>query len=339
MAVGSVIKHLTPLSLLAALLFAPPELREQYLGAEFAQTTWPTIAKPIVQALLGLGVLRTINASLNALATNNWRISSNPPGKTWDWPNEIAVVTGGCGGIGLALVAGLTAKGVRVAVLDLQDPPPAIESNPRAFFFKCDVTSLDAVAETADAVRKKMGGDPSILINNAGVARQNSILDVPESALRRVLGVNLMAMWFTTKQFLPAMIRNNKGHVVTVASLASFVALSTSIEYSATKAGALAFHEGLGCEIKNIYKAPGIKTTVVHPNFVRTPMTEPYANIIERTQRMLTVEDISRPLLEQIYSGRGGQLVMPSHLAFLSGLRGWPHWMQELLRDGIGSRQ
>lgn len=337
MALGSVVKHLTPLSLLAALLFAPPELREQYLGAEFAQTTWPTIVKPIVQTLLGLGVLRTINTSLNALATNNWRISSNPPGKTWDWANEIAVVTGGCGGIGLALVDGLTAKGVRVAVLDLQDPPPAIESNSKAFFFKCDVTSLDAVAETAGAVRKQMGGDPSILINNAGVAKANTILDVPESGLRRVLGVNLMSMWFTTKHFLPAMIRNNKGHVVTVASLASFVALATSVEYSATKAGALAFHEGLGCEIKNIYKAPGIKTTVVHPNFVRTAMTVPYADRIERAQKMLTVEDISRPLLAQIFSGRGGQLVMPSHLTFLSSLRGWPHWMQELLRDAIGA--
>lgn len=341
MAIGSIVKHLTPISLLAALLYAPPELLEQYLGSDFLQTTWPTIVKPIMQTLIGLGVVRTLNASLNALATNNWRISSTPPNnKRWDWPNEIAVVTGGCGGIGLALVEGLTAKGVRVAVLDVAAPPPALKTNAKAVYFKCDVTSLSAVAETADAVRKTMGGDPSILINNAGVAKSNSILDIAETDLRRVLGVNLLAMWFTVKQFLPAMVRNNKGHVVTVASLASFVALADSIEYSATKAGALAFHEGLACEIKNIYKAPGIVTTIAHPNFVRTPMTEPYAERIERTLRMLKIEDVSRPLLAQIFSGRGGQLVMPSSLTFLSGLRGWPSWMQEGFRDimGRGSR-
>lgn len=338
MVVSSIIKRLTPISLLAALLYAPPELLEQYLGVGFVQTTWPTYVKPILQVLVGLGVVRTINSGLNALATNNWRISSTPPGGKWDWPNEIAVVTGGCGGIGLALVEGLTAKGVRVAVLDIQDPPPSLKSNSKAFYFKCDVTSLGAVAETADAVRKELGGDPSILINNAGVAKANSILEIPESDLRKVMGVNLMAMWFTVKQFLPAMIKKNKGHVVTIASLASFVALATSIEYSATKAGALAFHEGLGCEIKNIYKAPGIVTSVVHPDFVRTAMTEPYADRIERAQPMMQISDVANPVLDQIFSGRGGQLCLPKRLTFISTLRGWPHWLQEGLRDAIGSR-
>lgn len=338
MALGSIIKRLTPISLLAALLYAPPELLEQYLGASFAQNTWPTFLKPVLQALIGLGVVRTFNAGLNALATNNWRISSAPPNGRWDWANEIAVVTGGCGGIGLALVEGLTAKGVRVAVLDIQDPPPSLKANAKAFYFKCDVTSLSSVAETADAVRKQLGGDPSILINNAGVAKANSILDIPENDLRKVLGVNLMAMWFTVKQFLPAMIKNNKGHIVTVASLASFVALATSIEYSATKAGALAFHEGLGCEIKHIYQAPGIVTTVVHPDFVRTAMTEPYAHMIEKMQPMLKISDVSNPILAQIFSGRGAQLCLPPRLTFISTLRGWPSWMQEGLRDVIGSR-
>lgn len=337
--IGSITKHLTPISLLAALLYAPPELLEQYLGRDFTQTAWPTIVKPIVQTLIGLGVARTLNAALNALATNNWRISSHPPdGKTWDWPNEIAVVTGGCGGIGLALVQGLTARGVRVAVLDVAPPPPELAANPNAVYFPCDVSaSLSGVAATADAVRTKMGGDPSILINNAGVAKTNSILEIAESDLRRVLGVNLLAMWFTVKQFLPAMVRRNKGHVVTVASLASYVALVDSVEYSATKAGALAFHEGLTSEIRNMYRAPGVVTTIVHPNFVRTAMTAPYAERIERSLKMLTIEDVTRPLLAQIFSGRGGQLVIPSHLTFLTGLRGWPNWVQEGFRDILGS--
>lgn len=338
MAIGSIIKRLTPIALLAALLYAPPEVVERYLGADFTQTTWPTIVKPIVQTLLGLGAVRTLNAALNTLATNNWRISSNPPDKTWDWPNEIAVVTGGCSGIGLALVDGLTARGVRVAVLDVADPPAALAANPRAHFFRCDVTSRGSVADAAAEVRKALGGDPTVLVNNAGLARSHTILDAPEADLRAVLGVNLLAMWFTTQAFVPAMVRGAKGHVVTVASLASFVALSTSVEYSATKAGALAFHEGLGCELRNVYQAPGVVTTVVHPNFVRTAMTAPFADRIERGGRMLTVEDVARPVLAQIFSGRGAQLVVPSHLTFVTGLRGWPNWVQEGFRDLLGRR-
>jgi NAD(P)-dependent dehydrogenase (short-subunit alcohol dehydrogenase family) len=323
-------------ALLAALLSTPTELIKQYVGADFAQTTFPHIIRPILKALVGLSIARALNKALNSLATNNWRTSSSPPVGRWEWPKEIAVVTGGCNGIGQALVEGLVARGVRVAILDVSDPPPAMRSNPKVTYFKCDVTSLQQVAETADAIRVSMGGEPTILINNAGIARFNSVLDIPEQALRQVLGVNLMALWFTTKQFLPAMIKENKGHIVTVASLASFIALPMSIEYSATKAGALAFHEGLTSEIKHLYKARGIKTSVVHPNFVRTAMTAPHAKEIERTQKMMSVEDISEPVLKQIFSGRGGQLVLPARLDVLTGIRGWPNWIQEGFRDILG---
>ncbi|KAJ0118583.1 short-chain dehydrogenase reductase 2 [Diaporthe amygdali] len=265
---ASVARTIAPVALIAALLYVPADLVEQHLGADFAQNTFPRLVQPILKALVGLGIARTLNRALNALATNNWRIFSSPLAGIWDWPKEIAVVTGGCSGIGLALVEGLAARGVRVAVLDVNEPPPAVASNPKVTYFNCDVTSLQQVAETANAIRKIMDGDPTILINNAGIARFNSVLDIPEHSLRQVVGVNLMALWFTTKQFLPAMIKNNKGHIITVASLASFVALPMSIEYSATKAGALAFHEGLACEIKHLYKARGIKTSVVHPNFL-----------------------------------------------------------------------
>ncbi|ROV93200.1 hypothetical protein VMCG_08718 [Cytospora schulzeri] len=291
------------------------------------------VFRPILKFLIGLGIVRKFNSALNSLATNHWRISSSPPAKPWDWPNEIAVVTGGCGDIGVVLVRGLTDKGVKVAVLDIADPPPAIQSNPNAFYFKCDITSSQEVSETADVIRKTMGGEPSILVNNAGIARLNLLLDISETKLRQVIGVNLMALWFTAKEFLPAMIKADRGQIVTVASLASFIPLVTSIEYSATKAGVLAFHEGLTGEIKHVYKARGVKTSIIHPDFAATAMTQPFAGNVEKTQKMMTVEDVARPVLAQIFSGRGGQLVIPASKGFASTVRGWPNWMQEGLRD------
>lgn len=327
------IKSLTPVSILVALLYAPPGLLEKYLRNNSTKIALLKKIRPWLKFLIGFGLARSLNRALNSLATNNWRISSSPPTQPWDWPHEIAVVTGGCSGIGLALVQGFTAKGVRVAVLDILEPPPAITSNSNAAYFKCDITSLQEVTETADAIRKALGGDPSILVNNAGIARFNSVLDVSENSLRQVLAVNLMSLWFTTKQFLPAMIKADKGHIVTVASLASYAPLPMSVEYGSTKAGALAFHEGLTCEIKHLHKAYGVKTTSVHPDFVRTAMTQPHADRIERSQKMLTVEDITRPVLAQIFSGRGGQLVLPASRNFVTGMRGWPNWIQEAFRD------
>ena len=145
-----------------------------------------------------------------------------------------------------------------------------------------------------------------------------------------------MSLWFTTQQFLPRMIQMNKGHVVTVASLASFVALATGADYSATKAGALAFHEALACELKHYYKAPNILTTVVHPNFVSTPLVEDFADQLKRGGvRMLTADDIAREVVRQLESRRGGQLIIPKSTAGVAGIRGWPTWLQEVLRDTV----
>jgi short-subunit dehydrogenase len=147
-----------------------------------------------------------------------------------------------------------------------------------------------------------------------------------------------MSMWFTTQQFLPSMIEHNKGHIITMASLASFLALSTAADYSATKAGALSFHESLTAEIKHQHKAPGILTTVVHPNFVKTPLTEHISGQLEKSGvQLLTSEQVADDVVDHIKSKRGGQLIIPGSISFslLSGIRGWPTWLQEVLRDAV----
>ena len=292
-----------------------------------------TTAITVLRTVVALGVLSIVNRALNTMASNSWRLRA---GKGWDWPNEIAVVTGGSSGIGKCIVERLAALGVRVAVLDIQGLPKELQGNAHIRCFHCDVTSSESVAAAADAVRREIG-HPSILINNAGVARPMPILKTNEAFLRRIMGVNLMSLWFTTQQFLPHMIQVDKGHVVTVASIASFVALATAADYSATKAGALAFHESLASEIKHQYKAPNVLTSVVHPNFVRTPLVEDFSNRLEQAGvRLLTSDLIADEIVARIKSKRGGQLVIPSSAAGISGIRGWPTWLQELVRDAVG---
>ncbi len=63
------------------------------------------------------------------------------------------------------------------------------------------------------------------------------------------------------KEFIPAMIKKNHGHVVTIASMASYVVHARNVDYACTKASAVAFHEGLSSELKNRYNAPSVRTT------------------------------------------------------------------------------
>ncbi|KAI0118238.1 hypothetical protein GGR51DRAFT_207881 [Nemania sp. FL0031] len=290
-------------------------------------------ATTVLRVIFALGIVGRLNRTLNTLATNSWRLRAS---KGWDWPNEVAVVTGGSSGIGRLIVEKLAALGVRIAVLDLQNLPEGMKNDKRIHFFKCDVTSSESVAKAAEAIREELG-HPSILINNAGITSIFPILEIPESHLRKTFGVNTLSHWFTAQQFIPHMIEMNKGHVVTVASIASFVALPTSAHYSASKASALSFHESLTCELRHCHKAPNVLTTVVHPSFVRTPLIKDFVGHLEQSNlHMLTPDDVAAPIVARIKSRRGGQLMVPGWASPVAGIKSWPIWIQEILQDGLG---
>lgn len=321
-------------SALGFLAYGPPRLvskvTEMQLIKSFVGIHGLKVAPRV---LLGLGIGRVLNKLLNIRASNNWRLRAH---NGWRWGEEIAVITGGCSGIGKVTVLGLVRKGVRVAILDVADLPPDLARLRTVYYFKCDITSPEAVRNAAKKIRETLG-HPSILINNAGLANSASILDSNMDRVNKLFQVNLISHWYTVKEFLPTMVLRNKGHIVTIASVASFVALPTAVEYSASKAAVLSFHEGLASEIKHIYKAPGVMTTVVHPVFVKTNMTTPMKEEIEtRSGKMMEPEDVSEAVLNQIYSCRGAQVFVPPRISWLSGLRGFPNWLQETLRDTAG---
>lgn len=107
---------------------------------------------------------------------------------------------------------------------------------------------------------RKDHGDATVLINNAGVGAGGTILDKSDDQIRLTMDVNTMSHFWTVKEFLPSMIQKDHGHVVTVASMASFVGVGEITDYSCSKAAALAFHEGLTQEIRHWYGSKRIRT-------------------------------------------------------------------------------
>jgi all-trans-retinol dehydrogenase (NAD+) len=132
-------------------------------------------------------------------------------------------------------------------------------AGPNVSFYKCDVSSSSDINKAAVEIRKQFG-EPTVLINNAGIGFGETILGASEARIQAVINVNLLAHFYTVREFLPSMVKKNKGHVVTVASMASLVTIASNVDYSCTKAAVLAFHEGLRQELDYRYDARLVRT-------------------------------------------------------------------------------
>ncbi|GLB04415.1 hypothetical protein AtubIFM57258_010381 [Aspergillus tubingensis] len=315
--------------------FIPPVVHEwtQTALANLPPPAQQALLHPLVPkalaAILAFTALRQTNRALNSLSLSNFST------RKWDNARELVLLTGGCSGIGKQVMTELSSQGAKVIILDISEP--TFKLPPNVHFYKADITSSAALHPVAEQIRREHG-HPTVLVNNAGVANDATILDEPEAKIRQTFEVNTISHFLTVKEFLPAMIERNHGHVVTVASQASFMSLGEIVDYSCSKASALAFHEGLGQELKYWHKTTGVKTSVVHPLWVRTPMIQQLTDAgKEFKQPVLTVERVGSTIAKQIISGKSGQLVLPESLWWISLVRAWPTWLQETAR-GLASK-
>lgn len=235
------------------------DLIHQYSETALARLPPPAqqlLRVPLIQkalaVVIALGALRSINKTLSQWTLNNWTRSER-----WQPARELILLTGGCSGIGKQVMEDLARTGVRVVILDINEPTFPLPAN--VTFYQADITSSAHIAEVGKSIRSDHG-EPTVLVNNAGVGHDGTILEEPESKIRQTFEVNTLSHFLMVKEFLPAMVRANHGHVVTIASMASFVALGEMADYCCSKASAMAFHESLRQELRYWYNAPGVRT-------------------------------------------------------------------------------
>ncbi|KAF3905922.1 hypothetical protein ABW21_db0200630 [Orbilia brochopaga] len=279
-----------------------------------------------IRRFLVWGVVYRINRHLSRGAQNNWIKDYS-----WNWNKEIAVVTGGSGGIGGLVVKGLAERGIKVVVLDVidltYDAPESVQ------FYKCDVTSTSRIAEVAEEIRANVG-NPTIIVNNAGVARGGTLLDATEKDVRFTFDVNILAHFWILKEFLPSIVKNDHGHIVTVASVAGYQTAPQMVDYAATKAAAISFHEGVTLELKHRYNAKKVRTTLVTQGLTKTPLFEGFENRSTFLFPEQHPETVAEGIVDQILSGEGDHLIFPKSYGMLPGMRGRPAWMQVFLSNG-----
>jgi 3-oxoacyl-[acyl-carrier protein] reductase len=211
---------------------------------------------------------------------------------------EIALVTGASRGIGAAIASELAARGARVfGTATSAAGAAAIDERIGAGAgIVLDVRDAEAV-NAALATVKERAGDPGILVNNAGITRDNLLLRMSEEEWEDVLATDLTSVFRLCKAALRGMTRARKGRIINVASVVGVTGNPGQCNYAAAKAGIVGFSKSLAREVAS----RNITVNVVAPGFIETDMTRALDDA-QRTaladriplQRLGTPEDIAQ---------------------------------------------
>jgi 3-oxoacyl-[acyl-carrier protein] reductase len=217
-------------------------------------------------------------------------------------PQRIAIVTGAARGIGAATARRLAADGMAVAVLDLNESDctgtvKEIENaGGRALAVSADVSKSDQVEAAVERVANELGA-PTVLVNNAGIIRDNLLFKMTEADWDAVLGVHLKGAFLMTRAAQKYMTEAKWGRIVNLSS-SSALGNRGQVNYSAAKAGMQGFTKTLAIELGKF----GVTANVVAPGFIATDMT---AATAERMK--MSFEDFQKAAATQIPVQRVGQ--------------------------------
>ncbi|CCI51345.1 3-oxoacyl-ACP reductase [Nostocoides jenkinsii] len=200
---------------------------------------------------------------------------------------KVAVVTGGCSGIGLATVRRFAEEGAKVVIADLNDDLGAqLAEELGGTYVHCNVADK-AEVDNLFKVAFDTYGRIDIAFNNAGISppEDDSILDTDLEAWDKVQLVNLTSVYLCCKAVLPYMLEQKSGSIINTASFVAILGAATSqISYSASKGGVLSMTRELGVQ----FAREGIRVNALCPGPVNTPLLkELFAKDAERAARRL----------------------------------------------------
>jgi 3-oxoacyl-[acyl-carrier protein] reductase len=190
----------------------------------------------------------------------------------FDLTGRGALVTGASGGIGEAIARALHVKGAKVALSGTNREKLerlAGDLKEHVFILPCDLGDRAAVAKLAGDAEKALGS-LDILINNAGVTRDNLFMMMKDDEWDRVLSVNLTAAFTLSKAAIRNMMRRRFGRIVNITSISGIIGNPGQANYAASKAGLIGMTKSMAREVAS----RGITANCIAPGFIKTAMTD-----------------------------------------------------------------
>lgn len=210
--------------------------------------------------------------------------SGEPSAEGGRTPRRVALVTGGSRGIGRAVALKLGAAGYAVGVNFLRSSEAAGEvvklvqqSGGEAVVVGGDVSVESDVQQVVTATEKTLG-PISVLVNNAGITDDNLLMRISADSFDRVIATNLRSAFLCSKAVLRGMLRQKRGRIVMVSSVAGVAGNQGQANYAAAKAGLIGLTKSIAKEVGS----RGITANVVAPGFILTDMTKSLGDAVHQ---------------------------------------------------------
>ncbi|KAM9720251.1 epidermal retinol dehydrogenase 2-like [Menidia menidia] len=247
------------------------------------------------------------------------------PRKRKNISGEVVLITGAGSGIGRLMAQQFAALDTVLVLWDINQEGlketarlAGAAGAKRVHHFLCDCSDRNEVYRVADQVKREVG-DVSILVNNAGIVTGKKFIDAPDSLIEKTMEVNIMAHFWTYKAFLPAMIANNHGHLVSIASSAGLIGVNGLADYCASKFAAVGFAESVGLELVATGKN-GVKTTIVCPYFINTGMFDGCQTKCPSILPILNAEYVAKKILHAVLTDQV-YLMLPKSIYLIAALK------------------
>lgn len=260
-------------------------------------------------------------------------ISKCVVGTCYDPERDIVVITGGASGLGHEIVRALHIRHGRIVVLDVAQPHDPI---PGVHYYFCDVANRSELLLVHQAICRDVG-DPTVLINNAGIATGQCLLDMSYADIERTLRINLLASFYTIKAFLPDMVLRRRGYVVTVSLVLGYMLPARLSAYGASKLGLIALHELLTYELGlPHHNLLGVKTLLVCPGQLQTPMFHGVKTPSRMFAPPLDPQYVARRVVLALVLGQRGEMRLPMYGTIMPLFRALPWPMVLVVRRLLG---
>jgi len=262
------------------------------------------------------------------------------PTRKKDLHGKTVLITGGGGCLGKELAISFAKCGARIILWDsdkeLNEQSASLVTalNLEAYAYTCDCSNETEVKEAANKIQQEIG-QIDIIINNAAIMHARNIIDLKESDIRRSFDVNVLSYFWVIKAFLPSMMEQNEGHIVTISSSAGLNGTAYLTDYSATKFAVVGLHESLALELREL-GFYDIQMTCVCPNFVNTGLAWYPKTNVPWLIPILKSEEVAEEIVDAVREDQE-MLVLPKRLGkILSTKRLFPLRSQLAVYDYLG---
>ena len=251
--------------------------------------------------------------------------------------NQVVIITGASSGIGEATAKRLARDGLRVTLAarrqdELERVAREIQAaGGQALAVPTDVRDGAAIHHMV-AATLTLWGRVDVLVNNAGLGYSRRVVNLDPVELRDQVSVNLIAVIECAQAVLPAMLWQNSGHIVNIASLAGLVGLPASSVYAATKAAVIIFSDSLRREVKS----RGIHVTAFCPGFVATNFSPRLKKIAEgrpaatRLPGVMRVDYVADRIADVLRHPRR-RVIVPASWGWLAGVAEAIPWLADMV--------